>query len=171
MKPSSVVLLAGIAAFWTSQVLATTVSISTKVPNTGTPVAQDNPPCEGVGAEDTRNLAERLKGMGSEAVGKATAALGLGGDPFNERRLNNSVCKNLCVTMPIGTQFTAEGSVTPIDWRGPLSSDLPATANPGNWAAITGPLIEQSTNLQVVCYVVKNWSHDQERYMGIKLTY
>lgn len=157
--------------FSVNQASATTVSISTMVPNTGVPVSTDNPPCEGVTAQNAKNIAEQLRDKGAEYIGKATAAMGLGGDPFNQQRINNAVCKDLCVTTPIGAQLTVEGSITPIDWKGPLSGDLPQTVNPGNWAAITGPLISQSDNMQVVCYVAKNWSHDQSRYIGVKISW
>jgi len=158
----------GMVAF---QAEAGTVLARGKLPATGTPSAQDNPPCEEASKEFSQNLAQRLQSKGSEIIGKSTAALGLGSDPFNERRLNKSACLDLCVTIPTGAEFKAEGSVTPIDWRGKLSSELPQTSNPGNWAAVSGPFVAPSSKADVVCYTFKNWSHDQERYVGLKVTY
>src|SRR5215471_13236077 len=105
----------------------------TKLAATGTPAAMNNPPCTaGVYA---KSIGDTLKEKGIEAVGKAVSTLGLGTDPFNVRRLNQSVCADLCVVVPSGANFTARGSVTPITWQGNLPSGLPDTVDPGIWAA------------------------------------
>jgi hypothetical protein len=140
-----------------------------KMPATGTPASVDNPPC--TPDQQAKNLGQQIQQKGLDAVGKATASLGLGGDPFNTRRLNQSVCVDLCVVVPTGASFKAKGAVTPVDWRGDLPSGLPETVNPGNWAAVTGPAVDSSPRGDVVCYTFKNWSHDQERAIGIEVTY
>jgi len=140
-----------------------------KMPATGTPASKDNPPC--TPDQQAHNLGESLKAKGLDAIGRATAGLGLTPDPFNTRRLNESICVDLCVVIPTGASFKAQGAVTPVDWRGELPSGLPGTVNPGNWAAVTGPAVDTTPRGDVVCYTFKNWSHDQERAIGLEITY
>lgn len=148
---------------------AATVYSRAKLPKTGTPTAIDNPPC----TPDTfaKNIGQEILTKGLDAIGKGTASLGLGDNPFNTRRLNASVCSDLCVVVPSGAAFTAKGSITPFDWQGDLPSGLPGTVNPGNWAAITGPAVETTAKGDVVCYTYKNWSHDNDRNVGLEVTY
>ena len=146
-----------------------TVYSRTKLPALGTAAGSDNPSCTAV--EQAKNLGKQIEQKALDAVGKATSGLGLGSDPFNTRRLNNSVCADLCVVIPTGASFKAKGSVTPIDWLGDLPSGLPGTVNPGNWAAVTGPAVDSTPRGDVVCYTFKNWSHDQVRNVGLEVTY
>lgn len=135
----------------------------------GIPTGEDNPSCTAV--EQSKNIGQQIQQKALDAVGKAAAGLGLGGDPFNMRRTNKSVCADLCVVVPTGASFKARGSVTPIDWQGDLPAGLPGTVNPGNWAAVTGPAVDSTPRGDVVCYTFKNWSHNQERNVGLEVTY
>ncbi|MBP2233469.1 hypothetical protein J2847_006807 [Azospirillum agricola] len=146
-----------------------TVYARAKLSETGTPAAEDNPAC--TPDQHAKNLGEVLKEKGLDLIGKSTAAAGLTSDPFNTRRLNQSVCMDLCVVIPTGASFKAKGAITPIDWQGELSSGLPKTVNPGIWAAFTGPAVDSTPKGDVVCYTAKNWSHNQARNVGIEITY
>ncbi|WP_281909359.1 hypothetical protein [Massilia varians] len=130
----------------------------------------DNPPC--TADAHAKTLGQALVEKGIEGIGKASAVLGLPGDPFNTRRLNQSVCMDLCVIVPQGASFTAKGGVSdPYGWRGDLPAGLPELVNPGNWWAIIGPSVESTARGDVVCYTAKNWSHNLERHVGIEVKY
>jgi hypothetical protein len=137
---------------------------------TGTPASQHNPPCKA--APHAKNIAQHISDQAINYVGKAVGSVaGMGDDPFNVRRLNKSVCADLCVIIPQGSEFTAEGSLTPWDWKGPLPTGLPGTIDPKNYAAIEGPFVEDTDKGQVVCYTYKNWKHDRDRLVGLAVTY
>jgi hypothetical protein len=141
-----------------------------KMPATGTPSAMENPPCSA--ASEVKNLGQSLVDKGIDGVGKATASLGLTSDPFNTRRLNQSVCMDLCVVIPQGSSFTAKASVAgEYGWQGDLPSGLPASVKPGNWWAIEGPFVDSTQKGDVVCYTAKNWSHNLERVVGVEVKY
>lgn len=141
-----------------------------KMPATGTPSGIENPPCNA--ASEVKNLGKSLVDKGVEGVGKATAGLGLTSDPFNTRRLNESVCMDLCVVIPQGRSFTAKASVAgEHSWQGDLPVGLPGLIKPGNWWAIEGPYVDSTHKGDVICYTVKNWSHNLERIVGVEVKY
>lgn len=164
-------MLMAIAALSVAPAAADVVYARGVVPATGTPVGTHMPACEP--DQHSTNLAQRIGQQGLNAIGKATAALGLGGDPFNTRRAGNSNCVDMCVVTPPGANFTARGSITPFDWQGDLPSGLPGTVDPQNWAAIRGPKVTFTSDnrAQVVCYTFLNWSHNQARNVGIEVRY
>ena len=169
MDAKYVIAIASLSLILTTHAEAGKVFARGKVPATGTSASKHNPPC--TPDQQAKNLGQQIVDKGLDAVGKATASLGLGNDPFNTRRLNQSMCVDLCVVVPQGANFTARGSITPIDWKGDLPSGLPETIDPQNWAAVTGPAVDSTPRGDVVCYTFKNWSHDQERAIGVEESY
>ena len=149
---------------------AGTVYARAKIAALGAVAGEDNPACEP--SAYAKNVGDQIVQKGLDAVGKATASLGLGDDPFNTRRLNKSVCMDLCVVIPTGASFTANGSIAgSYPWQGPLPAGLPGLVKPENWAAIQGPAVDSTPKGDVVCYTFKNWSDNLERNIGIEVKY
>ena len=172
MKASYVIAVASIAAVALSgQAYATTVLSRTKLSATGDPAAEHNPACNA--DQHAKNIGDQIKAKALDLVGKGSAQLGLGNDPFNVRRVNKSVCADLCVVVPSGASFTAKGSIIAgqYDWSGELPAGLPQLVDPQNWAAVIGPSVDSTSKGDVVCYTFKNWSHNLDRNVGLQVDY
>lgn len=171
MKTKAVALLATVVLAASSAAIAeTTVYARAKMPSLGGVAGMDNPPC--TASEQSKTIGQQIIERGLDLAGKATGGLGLGSDPFNTRRVNHSVCMDLCVVVPPGASFKARASVAgAYAWQGDLPSGLPELINPGNWWAIEGPAVTATPKGDVVCYTAKNWSDNLERAVGLEVRY
>lgn len=171
MKKTTVTLLATVLfATGSTATAATTVYARAKMPSLGGVAGMDNPPC--TASDQSKTIGQQIVDRGLDMVGRATNGLGLGSDPFNTRRVNQSVCMDLCVVIPPGASFKARGSVAGAwAWKGDLPSGLPELVNPGNWWAMEGPAVTSTAKGDVVCYTAKNWSHNLERAVGLEVRY
>lgn len=147
-----------------------TVYARARMPSLGGVAGMNNPPC--TASEQSKTIGQQIMERGLDLAGRTTAGLGLGSDPFNTRRVNQSICMDLCVVIPAGASFKARASVAgQYGWEGEIASGLPKVTDPGNWWAIEGPAVTATAKGDVVCYTSKNWSDNLERLVGVEIRY
>jgi hypothetical protein len=127
------------------------------------------PPCERQTESFAETLGDQIVTKGVDAMSEAVKQLGLD-DPFNKRTRAGATCADVCGTLPVDAEFSARGTITPIDWRGTLPSGLPQTIEPQD-ATIRGPIIKPAGRVKVICYTFINLSRKEERQVGVEFTY
>lgn len=157
------------------------IALTTTLPPSGEPSSEHNPPCGADGSPTSADaIVSGLAGGVDYIVGLPIASTVIQSDDARnwlKARLDihngKASCQTLCGTLPSGASFTATGRVSDLE----KSTDAFALSNSNKfhdtdwWAGIDGPTTADASDAKLVCYQVKNWSHDRSRDYEILISY
>lgn len=176
------------ACFLTSILLSTSaiadqVVLTAGLPPSGEQASGHNPPCGADGSATTADaVVSALAGGADYVIGlPIVSTITSNEDARNWVKVRLGIhnglasCQTLCGALPSGASFSATGRIWDGEWS-TTPTPLPITASdkpfdPDRWALIASPTIADAQDARVVCYQVKNWSHDRARDYEIVLDY